>query len=276
MDGGVPEFNKPYTLRFRYNDIASLQALFDAHPGRIAAVFLEPMRIDEPADGYLQKVQALCKKNGTVLVFDEMITGFRWHLGGAQKMFGVVPDLSTFGKAVANGFALSVLCGNRDIMRLGSREREKDNVFLLSTTHGAESPALAAAVATMKIYQSEPVIEHLHRQGERLASGMRAAIARHNIGEYVSVMGRPCGLLFGTKGPDKQPSQPFRTLFLQELIQRGVIAPSLVISYSHQDADVDKTIEAIDGALGIYAKAMAEGVEKYLVGKPSNHVYDRK
>jgi glutamate-1-semialdehyde 2,1-aminomutase len=276
MDGGVPEFNKPYTLRFHYNDIESLRALFDAHPNRIAAVFLEPMRIDEPVDGFLQKVQALCKKNGAVLVFDEMITGFRWHVGGAQKVFGVVPDLSTFGKAVANGFALSILCGNRDIMRLGSREREQDNVFLLSTTHGAETPALAAAIATMKVYQTEPVIEHLYQKGERLAGGMRAAIARHKLEDYVSVMGRPCGLLFGTKGPDKQPSQPFRTLFLQETIQRGVIMPSLVISYSHQDADVDRTVEAIDGALGIYAKALEEGVEKYLVGKPSCHVYDRR
>src|SRR5262249_33280027 len=158
LDGGVPEFNRPYTVRFHYNDIESLRALFDAHPNRIAAVFLEPMRIDEPADGFLQKVQALCKKNGAVLVFDEMITGFRWHIGGCQKLFGVVPALSTFGKAVANGFSLSVLCGNRDIMRLGSRERAEDNVFLLSTTHGAENTALAAAVATMKIYQTEPVI----------------------------------------------------------------------------------------------------------------------
>jgi glutamate-1-semialdehyde 2,1-aminomutase len=276
MDAGVPEFNRSYTLRFRYNDVESLRALFDSHPNQIAAVMLEPMRIDEPVDGFLQKVQTLCKANGAVLVFDEMITGFRWHVGGAQKLFGVVPDLSTFGKAVANGFALSVLCGKRDIMRLGSREREEDNVFLLSTTHGAEIPALAAAIRTMQIYQSEPVIEHLHTQGERLAGGMREAIRRHKLDDYVSVMGRPCGLLFGTRGPDKQPSQPFRTLFLQETIQRGVIMPSLVISYSHQSSDVDRTVEAIDGALGIYARALEDGVDRYLVGPPSRHVYERR
>src|SRR5262249_1260984 len=158
----------------------------------------------------------------------------RWHIGGCQKLFGVVPDLSTFGKAVANGFSLSVLCGNRDIMRLGSRERAEDNVFLLSTTHGAENTALAAAAATMKIYQAEPVIEHLYPQGERLAGGMRAVIARHKLEDYVTVTGRPCALYFGTRGPDKQPSQSFRTLFIQEIVQRGVIGPSLVISYSHQ------------------------------------------
>jgi glutamate-1-semialdehyde 2,1-aminomutase len=276
MDGGVPEFNRPYTLRFRYNDAESLRALFDAHPNRIAAVILEPMRIEEPAPGYLQKVQDLCKKNGAVLVFDEMITGFRWHVGGAQKVFGVTPDLSTFGKAVANGFALSVLCGKRDIMRLGSREREQDNVFLLSTTHGAETPALAAAIRTMQIYQSEPVIEHLYRQGERLAGGIREATRRHGLDEYVNVVGRPCGLLFATRGPDKQPSQAFRTLFLQETIQRGVIMPSLVISYSHQNEDVDRTVDAIDAALGVYAKALEDGVEKYLVGLPSSLVYGRR
>jgi glutamate-1-semialdehyde 2,1-aminomutase len=275
MDGGIPPRMRSETLLFRYNDAESLRALFDAHPGQIAAVFLEAARTSDPAPGFLETVQALCQKNGTVLVFDEMITGFRWSIGGAQKLYGVVPDLSCFGKAIANGFALSAVCGKRELMRLGSREREQDNVFLLSTTHGAESSALAAAIATMQVYRTEPVIEHLHRQGERLAKGMREAIARHGLEGYVEVIGRPCNLLFGTRGPDRRPSQQFRTLFLQETIRRGVIMPSLVISYSHSDADVDRTVEAIDGALGVYAQAMADGVEKHLVGRPSRVVFDR-
>src|SRR4029077_15353813 len=138
-------------VRFRYNDAESLRALFTAHPGRIAAVFLEPERTVPPHPDFLPSVPTLCREHGAVLIFDEMITGFRWHIGGAQKLYGVVPDLSTFGKAVANGFSLSVLCGKREIMRRGSRERDEDNVFLLSTTHGAETPALAAAIRTMRI-----------------------------------------------------------------------------------------------------------------------------
>jgi glutamate-1-semialdehyde 2,1-aminomutase len=276
MDGGIPERFTSETLRFRYNDADSLRAIFSAHPNRVAAVFLEAARNVEPVPGFLEGVRSLCRDHGAVLVFDEMITGFRWHLGGAQKAYGVQPDLATFGKAVANGFALSALCGNAEIMRLGSREREQDNVFLLSTTHGAESTALAAAIATMDTYRREPVIEHLYRQGERLANGVRAAVSRHGLEKFVELSGRPCNLLFGTRGPDAKPSQEFRTLLLQETMRRGVLMPSLVVSYSHSDDDIGKTIDAIDGALAVYARALSDGVGRHLVGRASKTVFDRR
>jgi glutamate-1-semialdehyde 2,1-aminomutase len=276
MDAGIPRVVYEQTFRFDYNDLASLRALFAAHPGQIAAVMLEPARTDEPAPGFLEGVAALCRAEGAVLVFDETITGFRWHAQGAQKLYGVVPDLSVFGKALANGFSLSALAGRRDLMRLGSRERPKDAVFLLSTTHGAEVPSLAAAIATMRIYREEPVVERLHRQGARLAEGVRQASARHGLGEHVAVVGRACNLFYATRGPDGKPSQAFRTLFLQEIIRRGVIAPSFVVSYSHGDADIDRTIDAVDGALAVYARALADGVDRYLVGPPSRMVFDRR
>jgi glutamate-1-semialdehyde 2,1-aminomutase len=276
MDGGIPERFRDETVRFRYNDTESLRGLFSAYPGRIAAVFMEPARGSEPAPRFLETVRALCSDNGAVLIFDEMITGFRWDLGGAQKAYGVLPDLSTFGKAIANGFSLSVLCGRRDIMRLGSRERKDDDVFLLSTTHGAETPSLAAAISTMQIYRTEPVVEHLYRQGERLAKAIRESAQRHGLSRHFELSGRPCNLLYGTKGPDEKPSQEFRTLFLQETMRRGVLMPSLVVSYSHGDDDIDRTVEAIDGALAVYARALADGVEKYLTGRPSRTVFDRR
>jgi glutamate-1-semialdehyde 2,1-aminomutase len=276
MDGGIPDFERKATVRFKYNDLENLQALFGQYPQQIAAIFLEPERIDQPSPGYLAGVQALCREHGAVLVLDEMITGFRWHLGGAQKLYGLTPDLSTFGKAVANGFSVSVLCGKREIMRLGSRERPNDNVFLLSTTHGAETPALAAAIATMQVYKSEPVVEHLHRQGERLREGFLQVTARHGLSEHVPIMGRACNLLHGARGPDGKPSQAFRTLFMQELIRRGVLAPSFVVSYSHADEDIDRTIDAVDGALSVYARALSDGVDGFLVGAPSRTVFDRK
>jgi glutamate-1-semialdehyde 2,1-aminomutase len=275
-DGGIPQAARGETVRFRYNDLDSLRALFDANPDRIAAVMLEAARTEEPLPGFLQGLQALCRQRGAVLIFDEMITGFRWHLGGAQAAYGVVPDLATFGKAIANGFALSALCGKRELMRLGSRQRDQDDVFLLSTTHGAETPSLAAAMKTMEIYRSEPVVAHLHRQGERLATGVRAAARRHGVDKHFEVMGRGCNLLYGTRGTDGQPSQEFRCLFLQEIIARGVIAPSFVVSYSHSDADIDRTIDAVDGALGVYARALEDGVDRYLVGPPSRHVFERR
>jgi glutamate-1-semialdehyde 2,1-aminomutase len=276
MDGGIPAAAREETLRFQYNDLEGARAQFDANPGRIACVILEASRTDGPAPGFLPGLKALCQERGAVLIFDEMITGFRWNLGGAQKEYGVVPDLSTFGKALANGFPLSALAGKREIMRLGSRDRPQDDVFLLSTTHGAETPSLAAALRTMEIYQREPVIEHLHRQGERLTAGVRAASRRHGLDKHVEVIGRACNLLYGTRGPDGRPSQEFRTLFLQELIRRGVIAPSFVVSYSHSDEDIDRTIDAVDGALSVYARALSDGVDKYLVGRPSKHVFERR
>jgi glutamate-1-semialdehyde 2,1-aminomutase len=276
MDGGIPAAARQETLRFRYNDLASLRALFDAHPGEIAAVILEPARIDEPAPGFLQGVQTLCRERGAVLIFDEMITGFRWNLGGAQKEYGVVPDLSTFGKAVANGFALSVLCGKREFMRYGGRERPDEDVFLLSTTHGAETPGLAAAIKTMEIYKSEPVVEHLHRQGERLRAGLSQAAQRHGVDKQVRPVGRACNLMFTTTDAAGHGSQALRTVLLQELIARGVIAPSLVVSYAHTDEDIDRTLDAFDGALGVYARALSDGPEKYLRGRPSRTVMDRR
>jgi glutamate-1-semialdehyde 2,1-aminomutase len=275
-DGGIPEAARRETLRFSYNDLDGVRQLFDSHPNQIAAVILEPARTDDPQPGFLPGLRDLCHSRGAILIFDEMITGFRWNLGGAQKEYGVVPDLSTFGKAVANGFPLSVLCGKREIMRLGSRERPQDDVFLLSTTHGAETPSLAAGIQTMKIYSTEPVIDHLHRQGKRLAAGAAQAAQRHGVQRYFDVTGRPCNLFFGTRGLNGEPSQEFRTLFLQEIIERGVIAPSFVVSYSHSDEDIDRTIEAIDGALAVYARALDQGVEKFLVGRPSCHVFDRR
>ena len=276
MDAGIPRVVYEQTLRFDYNNLASLRALFAAHPGRIAAVFLEPARIDEPAPGFLEGVAAACRADGAVLVFDETITGFRWHAQAAQKLYGVVPDLAVFGKAMANGFSLSALAGKRELMRLGSRERREDSVFLLSTTHGAEVPALAAAIATMRVYRDEPVVAHLHRQGARLAEGVRQVSARHGTAAHVGTVGRACNLFFTTRDPGGQPSQPFRTLFLQEMIARGVLAPSFVVSYSHTDDDIDRTIEAVDGACAVYARALADGVDKHLIGRPSRTVFDRR
>jgi glutamate-1-semialdehyde 2,1-aminomutase len=276
MDGGTQPRVRAETLRFDYNDADSLRALFAAHPGEIAAVFMEPSRTIEPAPGFLQSVRALCDQHGAVLVFDEVITGFRWHRSGAHALYGVTPDLATFGKALANGFSVSALCGKRELMTLGSRDRDGDDVFLLSTTHGAEVPGLAAAIATMQVYQREPVIEHLHRQGERLRSGIAQAIKHHGLSPYIDLLGRGCNLLYGTRGPDRQPSQLYRALFLQQTLQRGVLMPSLITSYSHTDADVDRTIDVVAAALGVYALVLSEGIHSRALSRPTRHVFDRR
>ena len=275
MRAGVPKAVREQTLTFRYNDLDSVRALFDAQPGEIAALILEPAKYDEPADRFLHRVRELCHANGALFILDEMITGFRWHNGGAQRFYDVAPDLSTFGKALGNGFAIAALAGKREIMERGGLDHAEERVFLLSTTHGGETHALAAAIATMRTYEREPVIETLVARGSRLADGMNAAIARHGVGDQVSVIGRPSCLVYGTRDRDGQPSQAFRTLLLQETIRRGVLMPSLVVSYSHTENDIDRSIEAIDGALEVYARALEDGVEKHLIGRPSKVVARR-
>jgi glutamate-1-semialdehyde 2,1-aminomutase len=149
-------------------------------------------------------------------------------------------------------------------------------VFLLSTTHGAEICSLAAAIATLGVYQREPVIEHLGRQGQQLTNGFREAATRHGLSDHVQPVGFPCNLMFTTLDTDRHPSQPYRTLFLQETTQRGVLMPSLVVSYSHTDSDIDHTLDAIDGAMAVYARALEDGAERFLVGRPSRTVFDRR
>lgn len=268
MNAGIPESASNLTLQFRYNDLASLRELFDRFPGKIACVVMEAEAMTAPDPGYLKQVKELCEQRGTVLIFDEMITGFRWHLGGAQKFHDVVPHLSTFGKALGNGFAISALAGEARIMRLGGLEHDQPRVFLLSTTHGAETHALAAAIETIRVYREQHVVEYLWRQGERLQSLVERSIEENKLQGYFELLGRPCNLVFATRDQNRERSQPFRTLFMQELIRRGVIAPSFVISFSHRDEDLERTGEAVHDALAIYRKALEEGIDKYLEGRP--------
>lgn len=274
--GGIPDENTANTLTFRYNDLGSLQALFDRHPGEIAMVLLEPARQDEPADNFLIRVAELCRRQGAVFMLDETITGFRWNRGGAQATYGVRPDLSCFGKAMSNGFALSALTGRREIMELGGIRHAGERVFLLSTTHGAETPALGAATETMRIYRDEPVVEHLYRIGERLRVGFETVVADAGVQDHLKLTGRPCSLVFTTTDHDGQPSQAFRTLFMQELIRWGVLGPSFLVSYSHDENDIDVTVEAVRRAAQVYRQALdARTTDGLLVGQPSRTVYRR-
>ncbi len=276
MNAGIPASVSALTATFRYNDIASVQAVFDDYPGRIAAIILEPAKADEPQDNFLHEARRIAHENGALFILDEMITGFRWHMRGAQKLYDVEPDLSCFGKALGNGFAISALAGKAEYMQLGGLiQTDHPRVFLLSTTHGAETHAMAAAIATMTIYRDEPVIERLYEQGSKLAAGVNAAIAAHGLQNHVRLFGRPCCLAYGTLDEAGQSSQAFRTLFLQETIRRGVLMPSLVVSYTHSDTDIARTVDAIDGALGIYVRALNDGVGSYLTGRPSQVVYRR-
>jgi glutamate-1-semialdehyde 2,1-aminomutase len=273
MSAGIPESTRELTVKFHFNDIASVKELFGRNPGKISCVILEAEKYDPPKDNFLHELKRIAHENGALFILDEMITGFRWHLGGAQKKYDIVPDLSAFGKALGNGFAISALAGKSDIMELGGLDHAKERVFLMSTTHGAENHALAAARATMKFYKENPVIETLYEQGRKLAEGVNRASGELGLRDHVSIIGPDCCSVYTTRDQDKKPSQPFRTLFLQETMKRGLLMPSSIVSYSHSDKDIEQTVERISEALVVYKKALNEGIKKYLVGDPVKPVF---
>lgn len=276
MDAGIPTAVKELTLTFKYNDIASVRQLFDTYPGEIACLFMEPEKETPPEPGFLQSVRELCHANGAVFILDEMICGFRWHIGGGQAYYETSADLSAFGKALGNGFSVSALTGTREIMQLGGYDHDRDRVFTLSLTHGAELPCLAASREVMRIYKEEPVIEVLWQRGRQLATGVQQIVDDLGLHDRFGLMGRPCNLVYFTRDQQGVPSQDFRTLFLQETIARGVLAPSFVVNYAHSEADIDQTVEVIHQALRVYARALEEGIDRYLESRPVKPVFRRR
>jgi len=264
---GIPRETIANTKLFHYNDIASLQTLVEQYPQQIACVVLEPAATDEPREGFLHHVQDLCRAHGIVFVLDEMITGFRWHMKGAQHLYGVTPDLCTFGKAMANGFSVSCIAGRRDLMQLGSIEFEgQERVFLLSTTHGAEMSGLGAFVATMALMQREHVVEHLWDYGRSLVALMRRQAEAHGVSHSFVAGGVPCSPYYATLDERGATSLALRTLFSQEMLRAGVMMPWLALSYRHGDAELAATEQALDHALSVYRQALDQGVDKYLEG----------
>lgn len=291
---GVLADQSATTLVFDYNDIGSLKALFDAHPGQIAAVMLEPATHvwpheadgspglppepgrspDSYAGGFLHQVRDLAHAHGALFILDEMITGFRWHLKGAQQTFGIEADLATYGKAMANGFSLAAVVGKREFMEVGSIDKPgMERTFLLSSTHGAEMPALGAFVEATRINAEDDVPGHLWAYGARLKAGLAEVAGRHGLQDHVVMEGPAIALNYVTRGADGQPSLPMRTLFAQEMIKRGVMMPWLAISQAHGDEELEITLDAFDGALGVYKQALDAGVETRLNGPAIKPVF---
>ncbi|MEU2562352.1 glutamate-1-semialdehyde 2,1-aminomutase [Streptomyces longispororuber] len=277
LSAGVPAATTRLTVAFPYGDLAATEELLARHRDEIACLVLEPATHTEPPPGYLAGLRDLADRYGCVLVFDEMITGFRWSEAGAQGLYGVVPDLSTFGKALGNGFAVSALAGRRALMERGGLRHSGDRVFLLSTTHGAETHSLAAAMAVQATYVEEGVTAQLHALGERLASGVREAAAGAGVGDHVVVRGRASNLVFATLDGDGRPSQEYRTLFLRLLLAGGVLAPSFVVSAALSDADIEHTVGAVAQAGAVYRKALDAGdPTPWLGGRPVRPVFRRR
>lgn len=243
-DLGVPEATKALTLKFEYNNIASLERLFAQKPNKIAAVILEPMNVAYPEDDFLDKIKAIAHKNNAVLIFDEIITGFRFAKGGAQELFGVTPDLVTMGKGVANGYPLSFIAGKKEIMQL------MEEIFF-SFTFGGETLSLAAAKTVMQKIQNEPVIETLRKHGEQLISQLRSIIVELGLQQCIQVNGHPSWSLLGLNDYAGYSLWQIKTFLLKSLLESGVfVLGSHNLNYAHTKQDIEKLLKAYHEALG--------------------------
>lgn len=260
---GVPKALSNLVHSFTYNNIDSLKKLFEKHPNKIAGVIMEPVNFVDPEDGYLEKVKELTHRCGAILIFDEIITGFRYSIGGAQEYFDVIPDLATFGKGMANGYPLSAVAGRGDIMEL------MEEVFF-SFTFGGETLSLAASLATLKKLQKEPVIKTLWKQGRKLIEGTERLIEGYSLNDVISIGGKGCwsSVLFKDAGVYSQ--WEIKTLFMQEVFKRGILTfGSHNITYAHSNDDISRLIDVYDQVFSIIKDVITnEDLDKRLKAVP--------
>ncbi len=264
---GVPQAVQDLVHTFAYNDLASLRAAIDHDT---ACVILEPMTFEPPNNGFLKQVRTICHQHGALLVFDEMWTGFRLALGGAQQFFGVTPDLACYSKAIANGMPLAVLTGRAEVMRLLDQE-----VFFFST-FGGEALSLAAAMATLEVMEAHDVPAFLARQGTKLQEGYNQLAAELGLGRVTRCVGHPSRTMVTFDGQAGDPLL-LKSLLQQELLRRGVLWSGFHnVSFSHDDAAIDATLAAYGAALAELRDAFDAGdVPGRLRGQPVQPVFRR-
>ena len=256
---GVPSLYLQFIHTFEYNKIETLEKILTDY--KCACVIMEPMIYTPPEDCFLEKVKEITQKHGALLIFDEMVTGFRWNLGGAQKLFKVIPDLATFGKGMSNGMPLAALVGKYEIMK----HLETDPIFF-STTFGGECLSLAAAKETIIKMRDFNTIQHCWDMGSLLEKEL------HILG--LPTLGYPCRLTIQLPGETKET----RSLFMQELAERGILMHSsgINLSFSHDTWEIGKLIQACSDSWRIVKNAIeTESVLKQLKGQVIQPVFKR-
>lgn len=266
-NAGVPKDVQALTHSFAYNDLASLERVFADAPS-IAAVILEPMNVEWPAPGFLEGVRALCDKHGAVMIFDETITGFRFHNGGAQALFGVTPDLATFGKGLANGMPLSAVTGKRSIMKL------MEEIFF-SFTMGGEALSLAAADAVLQKLKREPVVETIGKHGQAIMDGIASQITALGAPDWLKLAGHPSWSFTMISDSASADTWSLKTLYIQEMIARGIITLGTQnMSYAHNETHVAAFLDAFTNVTKHMDEAVkASSVQDLLRCKPLEPVF---
>ncbi len=250
---GVPPSVSALSHVAPYGNLAAIEARFGEYPGEIAAVILEPMNSIEPPVGYLRGLVELAHRNGALIIFDEVITGFRWSLGGAQAYYGVTPDLACFGKAMGNGMPISAVVGRTEIMRL------MEDIFFSGTMSG-ETLSLAASIATIDKLAREKVPEHLWRVGTELMHAARAKIKNAGLSSVIGLVGAAPWAILTYKDHPECSKEAIKTVFLREMIAAGVLVnASHNICFAHSPSDIKRVLAAYDHALSIVCEELDRG-----------------
>lgn len=251
-DKGVPAAVKGLTHKFAFNDPIDFERCLDAHSGNVAAVVMEPMNVQFPREGYLEFVRDITRRKGVVLIFDETITGFRFDSGGAQKLFGVTPDMTTLGKGIANGYPLSAICGSDEIMA------QMEEIFF-SFTMGGEAVSLAAAKAVLDKLKREPVIDTIRSRGQSLLKGLGALIEKHAAAEVAILSGHPSWTFFQISASGGYSVEEIKSLWMQMMFERGMLTIGTHnISYAHSQDDIDRLLDVYDEVLPLLVAAIRD------------------
>jgi glutamate-1-semialdehyde aminotransferase len=275
-DHGVPQETQQLTVTYKADDLNSIKDLFAKYPGQIACVISEPEKFNVVEAGFYQQVLDFVHSEGALWIMDEMITGFKTDFPGSMKKFGVVPDMATWGKGIANGFSFCALTGKREIMEYGGIRREgKPKVFLVSTTHGGETHAIAACLATIHEFETKPVLQHNHAIGDQFITGVNRILNEESMHDFFQLTGFNWSVGLLVKGPDGNPCMKHRTLFMQEMIRRGILYQGILSPcFSHTNEDIEWMLEAFHESVRVFKNALSDGgPDKYLVGPEIKPVF---
>ena len=270
-DEGVPKFNADLIKIFDYNDIDGLEQIFEENKNEIAAIVLEPTHFEKPEKDFLKKIRKITNQNGALLILDEIVTGFRFDLGGAQKYFDIKGDFVCFGKGMANGLPISAITGPEEFMK-------KFDDLWVSSSNNSETLSIAGTIAVINEIQERDTVSHCWAMGKKLFEGWNRIVEKHNINAkmigYPVRMEPVCYDKYGKK------SLALKSLILQEMVKLGIFISTLgtvYLSYSHSEADIDQTLFALDNVCNnISQKVTNEDYEKYLEGKMPKKIWTMK
>jgi len=260
---GVPNSVSELSHQFKFNDISSLESIFEKFPDQVAGVILEPMNSTWPENNFLEKVKEITHRNKAILTFDETITGFRYAPGGAQELFNIIPDLTTLGKGIANGYPLSAIVGRQDVMH------EMEEIFF-SGTFGGELLSLSAAEAVLRMHKSVNISQQLSDIGEKISLAITNLIMKYELTEVLSLGGHPTWKILKWESSEKYNINEVKTLFLQEMFKNGIlIIGSLNVSLAFGNREISLIEKAFEKTLKSLSSAIESGnVRSYLHADP--------